>query len=76
MISVKNLIEHLKKYPKDAMVHAYEGEAIGIVITHVPKNEGDTWDELGFIPASEHEDPKEDQPPTKPRTRTRTRKNK
>lgn len=51
MITVKKLMQALKKYPPNALVHAYEGECIGIVITRPAK--GGIRDELGFIPASE-----------------------
>ena len=32
MRTVENLIEELRKFPKDAMTYAYEGEGCGIVI--------------------------------------------
>jgi len=33
VITVKELIEELKKFPEDALVYAYEGEIVGVVIT-------------------------------------------
>lgn len=32
-LTVKELIEELQKYPSDAVVYAYEGESIAIIIT-------------------------------------------
>ncbi len=66
MITVKRLVQALKKYPSDALVHAYEGEVIGIVISSRGKN-GGIGDELGFIPASEYEDADEGESKTKQR---------
>lgn len=43
MITVKRLIEELRKFPDDALCEAYEGEDTGILIR---KN-----DNTGFIPA-------------------------
>jgi hypothetical protein len=54
MITVKKLMQALKKYPPNALVHAYEGECIGIVITSFAKN--GVGDELGFIPTSESDE--------------------
>lgn len=54
MITVKRLMQKLKKYPPHALVYAYEGECIGIVITSPAK--GGIRDEIGFIPASESDE--------------------
>lgn len=66
MITVKRLIQELKKYPSNAVVHAYEGEVIGIVVSSRAKD-GKVGEELGFIPASEYEDADEGKPVAKPR---------
>lgn len=44
---VKELIEKLNRYPSNAIVYAYEGEATGIVIID------ENHDELGFIECKE-----------------------
>jgi hypothetical protein len=49
MITVAKLIEELQKYPRDALVYAYEGEFIGIVIV----SDDEQRKQLGEIPASE-----------------------
>ncbi len=51
MITVKKLIEDLKKYPPDALAYAYEGEFIGIVIVDAKQTK-----QLGEIPASSEDD--------------------
>ncbi len=48
MIRVKKLIERLKEFPEDALVHAYEGEIVGIVVRSA--NNGK---QLGWILANE-----------------------
>ena len=47
MITIKELRERLSRYPDDAMVYPYEGEATGIVIVERDGNE------LGFIRVDE-----------------------
>lgn len=74
MISVKNLIEHLKTYPKDAMVYGYEGEDVGIGILSGSKGPNGFREYLGFITASEQEKPEEDRPPAKFRKRFKRKK--
>ena len=74
MISVKNLIEHLKLYPKDAMVYAYDAEVVGIMIAPKPKDNNNRRDDWAFIPASEQYKPEEDQPPIKLRKRAGKKK--
>jgi hypothetical protein len=49
-ITVKELIEELKKYPSDAIAYAYEGEAIGIMVTD--KNGGPLGEILTCEPGS------------------------
>lgn len=51
MIKVKELIEILKSLPEDALVYAYEGEVVAIVI-----RSSDNKTELGYIPASPFEE--------------------
>ncbi len=46
MIKVKELIEILQSLPEDALVYAYEGEVVAIVI-----RSSDNKTELGYIPA-------------------------
>ncbi len=55
MITVKKLIEELKKYPPDALAYAYEGEFVGIVIVSLDKD-GKRLKQLGEIPASERDE--------------------
>jgi hypothetical protein len=51
MITVTNLIKVLKQYPPNALVYAYEGEFIGIVIV-----DAKDMKQLGEIPASSEDD--------------------
>lgn len=51
MITVKRLMSVLQRYPPDALVYAYEGESVGIVIVSPAKH--GIREEFGFIPASE-----------------------
>lgn len=53
MIKVKELIEILQSLPEDALVYAYEGEAVAIVI-----RSSDNKTELGYIPAREFKEDK------------------
>jgi len=47
---IAELVEELKKYPLDATVIAYEGEAVGITIMQNNR-------EIGFIPTPEDSSP-------------------
>lgn len=58
MKTVAELIQELNKFPDDAECNAYEGEACGIVITHVTD---DGTNRSGFIYCS---DTNQDEPPT------------
>ena len=54
MITVKQLINDLKKYPMEAKVYAYEGERIGVIIVTESKTEclsdgSPDYEQLGFI---------------------------
>lgn len=52
MITVEECVRELLKYPRDAMVYAYEGESTGIVVV-APDAAGCSTRELGFIPCRE-----------------------
>ena len=54
MITVQKLMQKLKQYPPNALVYAYEGESIGIVIVSAAK--GGKGEEIDFIPASESDE--------------------
>jgi len=47
MLTVKKLIEELKKFPEDSFCYAYEGGIIGVVIVDGSSNE------LGYVTTSE-----------------------
>lgn len=50
MITIKELIKELEKYPANAEIYAYQGEKDGIVIV---KKKGKVYDQIGFIKAPE-----------------------
>ena len=54
MITVQTLMQKLKQYPPNALVYAYEGEGIGIVIVSAA-NAGPR-EQIDFIPASESDE--------------------
>jgi hypothetical protein len=78
MVTVARLLSELKKYPKNALVYAYDGEESGIVIVSPRERKDSGRRELGFIQASEFNSAEADEsllPPAHPRKARSGKKN-